>query len=106
MKRIWILTLVLLLTPFAAAEESKAPSKDQCDVDAAGMENSMAAKTFKGLIESVDEMEACGRTYSPNLEYRRAISILELQIITRLRDYLVRHGFKDEFLKEDAAGER
>ena len=103
MTNILILTLALLLTPFAAAAD-KAPSKEKCDGD---VKAGLVDKTMDGLGDLAEEMSLCSSAYS-TLDDRYFLRLVEVQteVIKRQKDFLRRHGFSDAFLKEDAAGER
>jgi len=109
MKKMMWLMVLLTLTAGAWAQENKIPSKSQCDADTKEISegNAQKTKTATQLYVSMLEFTNCKEAYATlDDRYFVAVTACVTEVMVRQKHYLDRHGFREQFMKEDADGQR
>jgi hypothetical protein len=90
-------------------EVSNASGKAQCDADLEALFNHNVdkQKTLKELVELSDEFDRCDKAYGAgDRRYFTGSAGCVGAIAIRYQHFIERHGFNDQFLKEDSEGQR
>jgi len=91
------------------ADTSNALGKAQCDADLEALFNHNVdkQKTLKELVELSDEFDRCDKAYGAgDRRYFTGSAGCVGAIAIRYQHFIERHGFNDQFLKEDSEGQR